>query len=206
VGSGVSRAELLRRGAVGGGALLVSASGLAGFAGTADAAAEATAPPDADLAYLRLLIAAELLAIDFQTHGLASRKLRHDGAAALIKKMRADETAHYTKLAALMTAAGQTPATSADIDFTYPKGSFRSQASILKLAARLERVMVGAFVGAVENLETPDLRLPIGQIAANEAQHEGALAALEGRSVVGKAFAPALQIGAVSDALDEFES
>ena len=202
MGSGVSRAELLRRGAVGGGALLVSASGFSALAATAEAAA----PPDADLTYLRLLIAAELLAIDFQTRALASRKLRHDGAAALIKKMRADETAHYTKLAALMTAAGQTPATSADIDFTYPKGSFRSQASILKLAGRLERVMVGAYVGAVENLETPDLRLPIGQIAANEAQHEGAVAALGGRSVIGKAFAPALQIGAVSDALDEFES
>jgi rubrerythrin len=202
VGSGVSRAELLRRGAVGGGALLVSASGLSALAGTAEAAT----PPDADLAYLRLLIAAELLAIDFQTHALASRRLRHDGAAALIKKMRADENAHYTKLAAELTAAGQTPATSADIDFMYPKGTFRAQGSILKLAARLERVMVGAYLGAVENVETPDLRLSIGQIAANEAQHEGALAALAGRSVVGKAFAPAMQIGAVSGALGEYES
>jgi hypothetical protein len=202
VGSGVSRAELLRRGAVGGGALLVSASGMAGLAGTASAAA----PPDGDLAYLRLLIAAELLAIDFQTHALASHKLRHDGAAALIRKMRADENAHYTKLAAAMTAAAQTPATSADIDFTYPKGSFRSQDSILKLAERLERLMVGAYLGAVENVETPDLRLSIGQIAANEAQHEGALAALAGRSVIGKAFAPAMPMGAVSDALDGYES
>jgi rubrerythrin len=202
VGSGVSRAELLRRGAVGGGALLVSASGFAGLAGTAEAAV----PPDADLAYLRLLIAAELLAIDFQTHALASHKLRHDGAAALIKKMRTDENAHYTKLAAVLTAAGQTPATSADIDFAYPKGSFRGQGSILKLAGRLERLMVGAYLGAVENVETPDVRGSIGQIAANEAQHEGALAALAGRSVVGKAFAPAMQIGAVSNALDEYES
>jgi rubrerythrin len=203
VGSGVSRAELFRRGAVGGGALLVSASGLSALAGTAQAAA---APPDADLAYLRLLIAAELLAIDFQTHALASGKLHHDGAAALIKKMRTDENAHYTKLAAELTAAGQTPATSADIDFTYPKGSFRTRASIVKLAGRLERLTVGAYLGAVENVETPDLRLSIGQIAANEAQHEGALAALAGRPVIGKAFAPAMQMGAVSDALDGYES
>ena len=202
MGSGVSRAELFRRGAVGGGALLVSASGFSALAGTAQAAA----PPDADLAYLRLLIAAELLAIDFQTQALASRKLHHDGAAALIKKMRTDENAHYTKLAAELTAAGQTPATSADIDFTYPKGSFRTQASIVRLAGRLERLMVGAYLGAVENVETQDLRLSIGQIAANEAQHEGALAALAGRSVIGKAFAPAMQIGAVSDALDGYES
>jgi hypothetical protein len=43
---------LLRRGAVGGGALLVSASGLTAFAGAASAATI----PDADLAYLRLLV------------------------------------------------------------------------------------------------------------------------------------------------------
>ncbi len=66
--------------------------------------------------------------------------------------------------------------------------------------------MLGAYLGAAENVETAELRLPIGQIAANEAQHLGALEALEGRSVIGKAFAPALQIGSVSDALDEFES
>jgi Ferritin-like domain len=202
VGSGVSRAELLRRGAIGGGALLVSASGLSTFAGTA----WADAPPTGDLAYLRLLIAAELLGIDFQTHALASRELHTKGAAALIRKMRADETAHYASLAAVLTAASLTPATSADIDFSYPKGSFRSESSILRLAGRLERLMVGAYLGAAENVETPELRLPIGQIAANEAQHVGALEALEGRSVIGKAFAPALQMGAVSDALDEYES
>jgi rubrerythrin len=193
---------LLRRGAVGGGALLVAASGASAFAGTASAAS----PPDADLAYLRLLIAAELLGIDFQTHALASHKLHTKGTAALIRRMRADETAHYAKLAAVLTAAGQTPATSDDIDFAYPKGSFRSESAILKLAGRLERLLVGAYLGAAENVETPELRLPIGQIAANEAQHVGALEALEGRSVIGKAFPPALQMGAVSDALDGYES
>jgi hypothetical protein len=202
VESGVSRAELLRRGAVGGGALLVSASGFSAFAGTA----AADTPPDADLAYLRLLIAAELLGADFQTHALASRKLHTKGAAALIRKLRADENAHYNMLAAALIAAGQTPATSADIDFSYPKGSFRSESAILKLAGKLERLMVGAFLGAVENVVTPDLRLSIGQIAANEAQHASALKALEGRPAIGKAFPPALQMGDVSDALDGYES
>ena len=61
--TGISRADLLRRGALGGGALLVSASGLAAVAPVASA----DTPPDSDLAYLRLLIAAELLALDFQT-------------------------------------------------------------------------------------------------------------------------------------------
>ena len=197
----MSRGALLRRGAVGGGALLVSASGLAAVAPLA----RADTPPDADLAYLRLLIAAELLAVDFQSRALTSGKLRRE-AHSLFRRIRSDESDHYKHLASLLTAAGQTPATAGDINFAYPKGSFHSQASILTLAGRLERLMVGAYVGAVENVETSSLRLPIGQIAANEAQHQSALAGLHGRPVVGKAFAPALDIGAVSNALDAFES
>lgn len=196
-----TRAGLLRRGAVGGGALLVSTSGLTAFA---DAASAATIP-DADLAYLRLLIAGELLALDFQDRALASGKLRHD-ARPLLRKMRADEEAHYTKLANVLTVAGGTPATSGDIDFSYPKRSFHGQGSILRLAEQIERLLLGAYLGAVENVETPELRLPIGQIAANEAQHAGALAELAGGGVIGRAFAPALQMAAASDALDRFES
>lgn len=200
----MSRAGFLRRGAVGGGALLVSASGLSTL-GVAERASAATSPPDGDLAYLRLLIAAELLAVDFQSKALRSRKLRH-AAHSLLVRIQSDEKKHYAQLAALLTSAGQTPATANDFDFSYPKGTFRTQASITRLAGRVERLLVGAYLGAIENVETPGLRLSIGQIAANEAQHQGALAALEGRSVVGRPFAPALQIGAVSDALDEFES
>jgi rubrerythrin len=196
-----SRADLLRRGAVGGGALLVSASGLTAFAGAASAATI----PDGDLAYLRLLIAAELLALDFQDRALASGKLRHE-ARPVIRKMRADEKAHYTRLANVLTAAGQTPATSGDIDFSYPRKSFHGEVSIVRLAGQIERLTLGAYLGAVENVETPELRLPIGQIAANEAQHAGALAGLAGGAVIGKALAPALQMAAASDALDRFES
>jgi rubrerythrin len=196
-----SRAGLLRHGALGGGALLVSASGFSALAGVASA----ETVPDADLAYLRLLIAGELLALDFQDKALASGKLRHD-ARPLIRRMRADEEAHYTKLASVMTAAGQTPATFGDIDFSYPKGSFHGQASIVRLAGQIERLLLGAYLGAAESVEMPDLRLPIGQIAANEAQHASALAGLAGGAVIGRAFAPALQMAAVSDALDRFES
>jgi rubrerythrin len=182
--------------------LLVSSSGLSSFAGVASAATL----PDADLAYLRLLIAAELLALDFQTHALGSGKLRRHGASAVMRRMRADENAHYKQLASLMMAAGQTPTTAGDIDFSYPKGSFRSQASIVRLAGRLEHLMVGAYVGAIGSVETPELRLPIGQIAANEAQHASALAALTSRPAIGKPFALPLSMAAVSDALDAFES
>jgi rubrerythrin len=191
----------LRRGAIGGGAFVLSASAVAALAGRASAATL----PDNDLAYLRILIGAELLAADFQANALTSGKLSRS-AALSFRKMAADEKAHYAGLAQVLTAAGQTPATDGDIGFVYPKGSFTSEASILKLAAEIEAIVLGTYLGAIEGIQTADLRLPVGQIAANEAQHVGAVAALAGRPIIGKAFAPSLTIDAASAALDKFES
>jgi rubrerythrin len=160
---------------------------------------------DNDLSYLRVLIGAELLEVDFQTTALASRKL-DNASSKLFKDLLGDENAHLRGLSNLMTGAGQVPATADDITFSYPKGSFDSQAAIMKLAETLEDLTLGAYLGAVENVQTPQLRLPIGQIAANEAQHVSALAVAAGRPAIGSAFAPSLQIGAVSAALDTYEA
>lgn len=191
----------MRRGALGGGALVLSSAGIAALAGRASAATL----PDTDLSYLRLLIGAELLAADFQAQALASGKLGRQ-ATTVVKKMAADEAAHYTGLAQLLTAAGQVPATADDIDFVYPKGAFASSASILKLAGQIETLVLGTYLGAIENVQTLELRLPIGQIAANEAQHVGAVAVLAGRNAIGRAFAASLSIDAASAALDQYES
>ncbi|HEX4526675.1 MAG TPA: ferritin-like domain-containing protein [Gaiellaceae bacterium] len=193
----MSRAGLLRRG----GALLLSGSAMSAFVGSAGAATI----PDSDLAYLRLLIGAELLAVDSQTQALASGRLSPK-SATLLKRMLADEKAHYGGLANLLAGTGQIPATADDINFAYAKGSFDSETSIMKLAAKLEDLTLGAYLGAVANVQTSELRLPIGQIAANEAQHQSALAAASGRPPIGRAFGPALQIAAVSAALDAYES
>jgi hypothetical protein len=193
----LSRSALVRRG----GAALVASSTLAAWL-TGEAGAVA---PDNDLAYLRLLIGVELLAGDFQDQATRSGKLSGAAAAAL-KKMRADEKAHYAGLAQLVTASGQTPATADDIDFEYPKGAFASQKTVLQLAWAIETLSVGAYVGAIENVQTAQLRLPIGQIGANEAQHVSALATTLGKPVIGRAFAPSLSIDEVSTALDGYES
>lgn len=199
--SGFSRTALLRRGAQTGGLVLAAGSGLTALAGVARAATL----PDGDLSYLRLLIGAELLEADFQARALGSGKLG-TAATVIVRKLGADEKAHYNSLAQLLAGGGQTPATADDIDFSYPKGSFDTEQSILKLAESIEAVVLGAYLGAIENVQTPQLRLPIGQIAGNEAQHVGALAGLAGKPVIGRAFAPSLQIGAVSTFLDTFES
>jgi hypothetical protein len=193
----LSRSALVRRG---GAALIASSAVAAWLAGEA-----AAATPDNDLAYLRLLIGVELLAADFQGQAAASGKLS-GSIAATIKQMQGDEKAHYNGLAQLVTASGQIPATADDIDFEYPKGTFASQKTILQLASAIEALSVGAYMGAIENVQTPELRLPIGQIGANEAQHVSAIAAARGRPVIGHAFAPSLSIDEVSTALDSYES
>ena len=191
----MNRAALLRKG----GALLAGAASL-GLVPTAEAGA-----PDEDLAFARLLIGVELLAVDFQTRALATGKL-HPGTARTFGTILAQEKAHLSGLSGLVSGAGETPATADDIDFAYPKGTFSSAATILEAAATFEKLALGAYLGAVENVQTPRWRLPLGQIAASEAQHVAGLAAAAGRPVLGRAFAPSLQIDAVSAALGLYES
>jgi hypothetical protein len=196
----VSREAFVRRGAIGGvGVVLGSSLGLVG-APTATAAVS-----DCDLAYLRVLLALELLMADFEAQALASGKLG-PRSTALMKRVRGDDLAHGAGLGVLLTGAGQTPTTADDIDFSYPKQSFSSQGAIVKLGSSLSRLALGAYLGAVEKLETSQLRGPLAQIAANEAQHLSAFAQLQGRPLVGKAFAASLPIDVVSAELDKFES
>ena len=65
---------------------------------------------------------------------------------------------------------------------------------------------LGAYLGALEQVQTPAIRLPLAQISANEAQQQSALAHVLGRGAIGSAFAAALPIDVVSAALDGYES
>ena len=198
--SGLSRSGFLRRGAVGGGALIASASGLGALA----PAAFADGVPAGDLAYLRLLIASELLAVDFYRQALYAGVLGAR-ATAVASRISADESEHYTVLAALMTADGQTPATSGDIDFSYPARTFASRRSILSFAKELERRLTGAYVDALEQVQTPKYREAMARILASEAQHHGAVASLWGEPVIGKRSSP-VRMDAMSNFLGRYES
>src|SRR5690242_8275487 len=191
----MNRAGLLRTGVGGGAALL----GLGVWAERA-----AAAVPDVDLSYLRLLVATELLKADFATKAIAAGRLAGP-ATRVMRRMHAADAAHYAGLAALMNDAGQPPATGADIDFSYPRGSFSSARATSALAWKLTSLALGAYLGALEQVQTPSIRLPLGQIAANEAQQGSALAPLVGLQAIGGAFAPALPIEVVPPALDSYE-
>ncbi len=188
-----SRASLLTRGA----ATVVAASAFGGLASRASAAV-----PDGDLTYARLLVALELLSLDFYSRAIGAG----GGSQLELRRARAAERRHYDVVAAILTNAGQVPATAQDIDFSYPRGSFASPTAICRLGVRLESLSLGAYLGAVRTLQTPLYRDHAARAAASEAQHLSAFAGEVGGRRLGPPLPAALPIDRVSDALDAFTS
>jgi len=198
----VSRGQLISRGAKGGAALFLTGS-LAGS--LVDSAVAADTVPDSDLAYARLLVGAELLGLDFYTRAIASKRPSGDALGSL-KRARLNERDHYSRIAEILSGAGQTPAVASDFEFSYPNGAFASKASIARLGVRLEATFMGAYLGAVEGLQTSALKQPVAQIAANEAEHLSVFLRLSGRSPIWIALPRPLTIDEASNALDVFTS
>jgi hypothetical protein len=192
---------LLSRGAKGGAALFMAGSATGLLAGRASA----DAIPDADLAYARLLVGAELLALDFYTKAISAKQFGGD-VTKVMKRAFFNEQEHYAAVSGILTGAAQTAAGPADFDFAYPAKTFDSKAAIVKLAVELETTFLGAYLGAVDALQTSALKLPVARIAASEAQHLGAFTELAGGDPVGVSFPNALTIDEVSDVLDTYTS
>ena len=196
MGGELTRATLLARGGRVT-AAIVAGSAFAGLTGSASAAV-----PDGDLAYARLLVALELLTLDFYTQAI-----RAGGSSDLeLRRARAAERRHYDAAAAILVEAGQVPATAQDIDFSYPRGSFGSRSAIAKLGLRLESLSLGAYLGAVGSFATPLYRELASRAAASEAQHLSVFAAAVGGRRLGPPLPPALPLARVSDVLDGYTS
>jgi len=192
----LSRATLFARGGKVA-AAVVAAGAFGGLAPRASAAIS-----DGDLAYARLLVALELLSLDFYTRAIGA-----DGGSQLeLRRARAAERRHYDVVADVLTAAGQVPATAQDIDFSYPRGSFASSAAIARLGLRLESLSLGAYLGAVRSLQTPLYGDHAARAAASEAQHLSVFAGAVGGRRLGPPLPAALSIDHVSDALDAYTS
>ncbi len=165
----------------------------------------ADAPDDRDLAYARLLVALELLLIDFYDRALEAR---HDGAAGrdALRRARSNEHEHLASVTGILRGAGQVTTEAGDIDFRYPAKAFDSRGSIARLAVELETLAVGAYLGAVPAVRSQALTGPLARIGANEAQH---LAVFTGEATghpLGQSFPPPLPIAEISNALDRYTS
>jgi len=88
------------------------------------------------------------------------------------------ENQHVEALVGLIEGAGGTPVEKPE--FTFPEGSFDSQAAILELAATFEPVGVGAYLGAAPLISSPDVLAAAGSIAGVEGEHVVAINALIG--------------------------
>ncbi|HZO62504.1 MAG TPA: ferritin-like domain-containing protein [Gaiellaceae bacterium] len=190
-----SRRQFLARSTRGVVALAVAGAALDALGGNADAAL-----PSGDLAYARLLVGAELLGMDFYSQAIAAAN-SGPRVAGYLKRAYFNEAEHYQSVAGILSGAGVTPAISSDITFSYPRGTFASEASIVAFASKLERVMLGAYLGAVGGIQTTSFLQGIAEIAACEAQHAGCFASLGGGEAFRLSFPPALTIEQASDAM-----
>ncbi len=195
----ITRADLLRRGGRGGAALVIAG----GVLGTLAETASADPLPVTDLAYTRLLVAAELLASDFYSQAIAASNTT--GAfQKYLNKAYLNEQEHYQSVAGILSGAGTTPAVSGDIDFSYPAGTFDSASSIAKAAVTLEAIVLGTYLGAIGQIQTNSFKTGLAQIAACEAQHASYFTTSTGGKAFSLSFPPALTIQQASDAMGAY--
>jgi len=199
VTASITRAQLLSRSAKSGAALLVAGSALTSFAETASA----DALPVLDLAYARLLVGAELLASDFYSQAIAA-SVTNGTMTKYLKKAYLNEQEHYQSVAGIISGSLNTPAVSGDINFSYPDGTFATPASIVAFAAKLEGIVLGAYLGAIGGIQTNSFKIGLAEIAACEAQHSSYFATQMGGKAFSLSFLPALTIDEASNALDAY--
>jgi hypothetical protein len=195
VTSSFSRAALVKRGA----ALAVAGGAVGAFAETASA----DPISDQDIAYVRLLVTAELLQSNFYSQAIAASNLSGD-ALRYVKRAYLNEQEHYQSVAGIISGAGQVPTVSADVNFSYPDGTFADEKSILEAAASLESAVVSMYAGAMGGIVTNQFKSGLAQIAACEAQHCAYFQSTTGGHPFWLSFPPAFTIQQASDAMNAY--
>ena len=155
---------------------------------------------DVDIANFALTL--EYLEADFYAMAVDSGVLSGD-ALGVVENLADHEAQHVTALKDLLESVGATPVEKPT--FTFPEDALSSQASILDLAATLEPVGVGAYLGAAPLISSPDILAAAGSIAGVEGEHVVAVNWLLGVvPYANEAFPKALTLDEVSAAVAPF--
>src|SRR5919112_5596775 len=155
---------------------------------------------DVDIANFALTL--EYLEADFYAMAVDSDVLSGD-ALGVVENLADHEAQHVAALKDLLESVGATPVEKPT--FTLPEDALSSQASILDLAATLEPVGVGAYLGAAPLISSPDILSAAGSIAGVEGEHVVAVNWLLGVvPYANEAFPQALTLDEVSAAVAPF--
>jgi len=187
-------------------ALGAIATGLPAERAVASGAVTTAGPlTDLDLAQARLAVGAEILAAEFYTEAIASKKFGADVTKRFARALF-NEQEHLSALSQVIIGAGQTPSTADDFDITFPRGTFDTRGSIARFGVALETTFVGAYLGAVDAFAPSDLKTTAARIAASEAQHLSVLTELAGNHPIGISFPAPIDYVTASDVLDAYLS
>ncbi len=163
--AGVNRADLLKRAAIGGGALLGTASLLGAIPGAAFASSKGSARASSDVDILNFALTLEYLEAAFYAEAVSKGKLT--GATAKYAKVVASDEAQH--VAFLKTALGMHAVKKPTFDF---KGTTAAMGSFQKTAMALEDTGVSAYAGAapmISNKKTLSAALSVHSVEARHA-------------------------------------
>jgi len=166
--------------------LLLSGAAVALLAGNdaLAAKAKAAAAGSNDVQILNTALAAELEAIAAYQAG-AESKLLDKPTLDLAVTFQGHHKAHAELLAETITKLGGKPAL-AKSSYGFPVDQLKSQADVLRFAAKLEQGAVSAYLGAVPLFGEPQLAKAAASILGDEAMHWAVL-----RQAIGEAPVPA---------------
>lgn len=162
----------------------------------------ASAATDDDLAFANFGFAAELLLKDFYAKALEAKVVEGAGRGVL-RRGRSASGQHAKALGALLTGAGDTPASEEDFAFEWPEDTFESAASVVTTGLGLLRALLGSYQMAAATVTEPTYRVLFASLAASVGQQIGAVATVVPRAGV-EPFPVALELEAASEALDRY--
>ncbi|MCW2960286.1 MAG: ferritin-like protein [Thermoleophilia bacterium] len=183
--SGTTRAQFLKRFAVGAGGAVAASSLLAPAASMA-ATREIGSSPTNDIKILNYALTLEYLEAAFYAEAVRKGALNSTNAY-FAKVVAGHEAAHVKAVAATIRQLGGTPVKSPKFNF---KGTTGSNNSFTATALALEETGVAAYLGQVAYIHSTAVTQAAGRIATVEARHAAWI-----RSILGKLPAPGVLDG-----------
>jgi rubrerythrin len=166
--------------------LMLSGAAVALLAGNEALAAQTKDGAAGDIQILNTALGAELEAIAAYQLG-ADSKLLQKPVLDLAVTFQGHHKEHADVLAKTIKKLGGSPA-AAKAKYDFPVDQLKSQADVLKFAARLEQGAVSAYLGAVPLFGNRDLSKAAASILGDEAMHWAILRQALGEAPVPSAF------------------